>query len=101
MFFANADDQYRFEIFGITILRTLEGFDGYKEGINEVVGSAKGLMEGRITIYEIDNRKFSIILFLRDYGQEFLTRIKVNKKLTKKDYRELLEIFKSDEIALL
>ncbi|TFD96431.1 hypothetical protein E2605_09705 [Dysgonomonas capnocytophagoides] len=96
MYYSQAIDDYNVSIFRLFILRTLDGFDGYKQEIQVVISEAKSLLNEEKTVYEINRELFSLILYLKNKDTGFLRNLNIDN-VQKEDYKELLKIIEKQE----
>jgi len=96
MYYSQAIDDYNVSIFRLFILRTLDGFDGYKQEIQVVISEVKSLLNEEKTVYEINKELFSLILYLKNKDNGFLRDLNIDN-VQKEDYKELLKIIEKQE----
>lgn len=94
MYFAQSIDEHRIEIFRILLLRTIEGYDGYKEEITKVISEVKELISGSKDVYTIDKGLYPLIVYLRENGKQYLSTIDV-ANMGKDEYNHILSILET------
>lgn len=95
MYFAQSINEHRIEIFRILLMRTIEGYDGYRNDIIKVISEVKDLISGSKDLYTIDKDQYPLIIYLKENGEKYLDTIDITN-MGKEEFNQILSILETN-----
>ncbi len=93
MFHSHSLENEKFSMFALLLSKLISGDKNYQSAVDPIIREAACLSKGETNLYTINERdNLPIIIYLSDFGKEYLPTLDGKNVLETEDYRRIFDI---------